>query len=116
MPYVSCPNCGHTWESRAASGRTRCGSCGKAVSVPAAAGRWEPDEPATTGESPASGLGLFAVVLCIAGALMLNHARTADPAQQPPEYRSWKWVAGGIVCLGSGVGLGWLAVQSALDS
>jgi hypothetical protein len=47
---------------------------------------------------------------------MLNHARTADPAQQPPEYRSWKWVAGGIVCLGSGVGLGWLAVQSALDS
>jgi hypothetical protein len=37
---------------------------------------------------------------------MLRHAKTADPERQPADYKAWHWVAGGIVCLGSGALLG----------
>ena len=99
---LTCGNCGHSWESSAKS-RSRCGNCGKAVSVPsdgaAVASRGRADiGPGSTG----GGTMALAVVFVIFGAFLLHHAKTADPTRQPPGYRAWHWVAGGIFSIGAG--------------
>jgi hypothetical protein len=104
---LTCPGCGHGWESNAQT-RSRCGSCGKAVSVPSSARQvgGENGQVVPTATSP----GLIAVVLIGAGALMLYHAREADPERQAPGFKAWHWVLGGSVCLASGVVVGAWAI------
>ncbi len=110
MILLTCGGCGHSWESSAKS-RSRCGSCGKAVSVPSYGGAVESRGRADIGESSTGGGTIaLAVVFIIAGAFMLHHARTTDPARQPPGYRAWHWVAGGILCIGTGLVFGAYAV------
>lgn len=113
MPDVTCPVCAHSWDSVAKS-RTRCGSCGKVVSV---SGASTPDryDPEPSEDSPTIGLGFIAVGFCCAGVWMLQHARTADPQRQAPGYKAWHWTAGGVGCVGIGLLLGYLAVQRALS-
>ncbi len=107
---LTCPTCGYAWESVAQS-RSRCGSCGRAVSVP----RYGVEERQATyegepGGSPRAAAGVAAIVLIGAGYLMIRHAKRADPALQPDGYKAWHWWLGGLVCLGSGCLLGAYAI------
>ena len=102
--WLTCPTCGYAWESRAKS-RSRCGSCGKAVSIPRSYPEtWSDHEGEPNGSRMQ--VGVIAVVLIAAGCLMLHHAKIADPAQELEGYKTWHWVLGGLGCLGSGGLLG----------
>jgi hypothetical protein len=67
--------------------------------------RWttDDDEPI---EAPFISGGVLPAALIVAGAWMLYHAKTADPEEQAPGYKAWRWVVGGIVCLGAGAYVG----------
>jgi hypothetical protein len=103
--WLTCPTCGYAWESSAKT-RSRCGLCGKAVSVPRS--YVETGWSGYEGEHEGSRmpLGVIAVVLIAAGCWMLHHAKAADPAEQPEGYKAWHWVLSGLGCLGSGGLLG----------
>ncbi len=107
--WLTCPTCGYAWESSAKS-RSRCSSCGKAVSVPRS--HVETEWSGFDGEHDGSRMpaGVFAVLLIAAGFLILRHAKTADPAEQPEGYKAWHWFLGGLFCLGSGGLLGAYAI------
>jgi hypothetical protein len=112
MITIVCPYCGHGWQS-AAKTRTRCGGCGKAVTVPRelAVAPVEEVQPADFG----LGYGLGAAALClIAGVWMIHRARTRDPRAMPDANAPWRWVAGGVVCIGASMLLGYVAVRRAM--
>jgi len=107
--WLTCPTCGYAWESSAKT-RSRCGLCGKAVSVPRSyvETRWSGYE----GEPDGSRMhvGVIAVVLITAGLWMLHHAKTTDPDDEPDGYKAWHWVLAGLGCVGSGGLLGAYAI------
>jgi hypothetical protein len=107
---LTCPTCNYSWES-AAQSRSRCGSCGRAVSVPRyqVEASWSENET-EPGGSPGVPAGIAAVVLIAIGAGMIRHARRADPLLQPEGYKAWHWWLGGLTCIGSGCLLGAYAI------
>ena len=87
---LTCPTCGYAWDSTAQS-RSRCGACGRAVSVPRYGVE---DRRASYQGEPGSGrvpAGVAAIILMGAGYLMIRHAKEADPALQPEGYKAWHW-------------------------
>jgi hypothetical protein len=107
--WLTCPTCSYAWESRAKT-RTRCGLCGKAVSVPRS--YVEAGSPEYAGEPDGSRMpaGVVVALLIAAGFWMLHHAKTTDPEYEPEGYKAWHWVLAGLGCLGSGGLLGAYAI------
>ena len=103
--WLTCPTCSHGWGSSAKT-RSRCGSCGKAVSVPRSYVETGFSQYGDEPDGSRMQVGAVAVVLIAVGFWMLYRAKTTDPAQEPGSYRAWHWVLGGLGFIGSGGLLG----------
>jgi hypothetical protein len=105
MTYVVC-RCGHGFETRAVAGRTTCGACKKAVSVPKPPAEHIPTVPAgDTGDTDKEGsnfglgiaLGLVAVIWGVWALRQWNELRS-----KPDEDNPWRYGFGGAVALVGG--------------